>query len=394
MKITLAISIVILSMGLLVGPGFAQNEGVIPEITAEVLGETGEGYIYIANFPIPGQDTPDSPYQNHLLVVDNDGEIVWSQPLERRGSNFRSYPNQTMVYHDLLEPGPGGAGHDGPYIILDANGAEINRVSMQGFPTTIHDFLLLPNGNAMMMAYDDRVMDLSYSGGSLDALVMNVMIQEVTPEGEVAWEWSGWDHFFFEDTAVPSMLTREPPAIVDFVHPNGLALDLDGNILLSSRSLDEITKIDRETGEIIWRLGGLTDPNNEFTFIDDPLNGFTGQHMPVVLENGNLLLFDNGDRHDPPLSRAVEYEIDAEARTATLVWSYDNGQYSRAMGSVQRLTNGNTVIGWGVPHADFVEDPARTTVTEVDAAGEVVFELRLPQTLVSYRAYRLPFYGE
>jgi hypothetical protein len=38
-----------------------------------------------------------------------------------------------------------------------------------------------------------------------------------------------------------------------------------------------------------------------------------------VLGNGNLLLFDNGLRHDPSETRAVEYRLDNTAMTATLL---------------------------------------------------------------------------
>ena len=38
----------------------------------------------------------------------------------------------------------------------------------------------------------------------------------------------------------------------------------DGHILLSSRRLSEITKINRQSGKIIWRLGGA---NNQFKFV-------------------------------------------------------------------------------------------------------------------------------
>ncbi|GIT32243.1 MAG: hypothetical protein Ct9H300mP2_3220 [Candidatus Neomarinimicrobiota bacterium] len=44
--------------------------------------------------------------------------------------------------------------------------------------------------------------------------------------------------------------------VIDYVHANAIELDNDGNILLSCRHMDEITKINHQTGEIIWRLGG------------------------------------------------------------------------------------------------------------------------------------------
>ena len=50
------------------------------------------------------------------------------------------------------------------------------------------------------------------------------------------------------------------------MHGNSIEIDYDNNILLSNRRSSEIIKIDRETGEVIWIMGG---PLNEFTFLDE-----------------------------------------------------------------------------------------------------------------------------
>ena len=121
---------------------------------------------------------------------------------------------------------------------------------------------------------------------------------------------------------------------IDYVHGNAIELDSDGNWLVSSRHMDEITKIDRTTGDIVWRLGGK---NNEFTLLGDTL-WFSHQHAIRRIANGHVTLFDNGNGHTPPFSRAVEYELDEQARSARLVWQYRNtpDTYGSAMGYVQR----------------------------------------------------------
>jgi hypothetical protein len=92
-------------------------------------------------------------------------------------------------------------------------------------------------------------------------------------------------------------------------------------------------------------------------------------------------LFDNGNFHSPQFSRAVEYKVDEENKTVTLVWQYRNtpDTYGVAMGYVDRLPNGNTLIGWGATNP---------SVTEVGPDGVKLFELSLPDNVVSYRAYR------
>jgi hypothetical protein len=60
------------------------------------------------------------------------------------------------------------------------------------------------------------------------------------------------------------------------------------------------------------RMGGA---GNEFTFTNDI--GFYNQHNIQRLPNGDLLLFDNGNQHTPPHSRAIQYIVDENAKTVT-----------------------------------------------------------------------------
>jgi hypothetical protein len=75
------------------------------------------------------------------------------------------------------------------------------------------------------------------------------------------------------------------------------------NAVLAENCIQQFTP----TGEIIWRLGGT---HNQFTYINDPLNGPSCQHTIRPLGNNRYTLFDNGNGHSPQVSRAVEYELD------------------------------------------------------------------------------------
>jgi hypothetical protein len=142
--------------------------------------------------------------------------------------------------------------------------------------------------------------------------------------------------------------------------------------------MDEITKINRETGEIIWRWGGK---NNQFTFVGDT-NKFYKQHCIRVLPNGNYLLFDNGNDRTLQYSRACEFKMDEEAKTVQLVWEYSKNPpiFSEFMGSVQRLDNGNTVIGWG--------SNLKVAGTEVTPNGDIVSEIKFGGFAGSYRVFK------
>ena len=96
------------------------------------------------------------------------------------------------------------------------------------------------------------------------------------------------------------------------------------------------------------------------------------------------MLFDNGNYRQTPYSGLVEYTLDEDAKTVRLAWTYRHTPdvFTVAMGSVERLENGNTLIGWG---------SASPAATEVRPDGSVAFELQLPDSIVSYRAFRMPW---
>ena len=213
-------------------------------------------------------------------------------------------------------------------------------------------------------------------GGQEVAYIIDVVIQEQDPDGNIVFEWRGIDHYKITETNRDFNSSK-----IDYAHSNALSIDEDGNILLSSRHLDEITKINHGTGDIIWRLSSNPD-TNDFTFtstngIGDTPNFFM-QHDVRLLRgqfSGNISLFDNhnnGVSGDNISSRVQIFEIDEENKIADFVWQYKNipEVYSNFMGNAQELRNGNFVIGWGG-----ISSPG---VTEISKDGDKLFELGLP----------------
>jgi arylsulfate sulfotransferase len=140
---------------------------------------------------------------------------------------------------------------------------------------------------------------------------------------------------------------------------------------VSARQMSQVWKIDAHTGDLIWKLGY----HGDFTFVNDPLGRFTGQHYVRETAPDRLLMFDDGNGHTPPQSRAVEYQLafaslpdGGSSNTATLVWSYTPNPsiYAYAMGSAQRLSNGDTLVDFGT----------LSQVEEVDAQGDLVWQLK------------------
>jgi hypothetical protein len=250
-----------------------------------------------------------------------------------------------------------------------------------GYPTDLHECLILENNHAFLMSYDDQLvrMDTIVPGGQPEAVVTGLVIQELDENKNVVFQWRSWDHFKITDATHDIDLTSSE---IDYVHGNAIEVDSDGNILISSRHMDEVTKINRQSGEIIWRLGGMFCENNQFTFLNDTI-GFSHQHDVRRLENGNILLFDNGNLHQPAFSRSVEYYIDEENKTTQLVWENQNNPvtFSPAMGSSRRFEEKRTIIGWGW-------SPQQTSVSEVSQDGTINLHLNLGTNVVNYRAFK------
>lgn len=341
------------------------NPRDFPPLTVGTRATTLPGGLYLSSFSM--DTTVD--YAPYLMTLNDAAEPMFSRKVSSFCFDFKRQENGLYTYF---------AGDKGYFVCLDSALQPLGSYKAgNGYATDGHELLLLPNGHALLLAVDAQIVDMSalIGGGKPRATVLGNVIQELDCTGDVVFEWRSFDHFRITDAT----LTNFQAETIDAVHSNALEVDADGNILLSSRHLDEITKIDRTTGDIIWRWGGK---NNQFGFLG-ATQPFSHQHAIRRLANGHYTLFDNGNGHVPAYSRAVEYELDTMDMTAKVVWQYVRpNTYSAAMGYVQRLEDGNTLIGWGAT------SPAVTVVTP---AGKIVYELFFPGTIYSYRAYVLPW---
>jgi hypothetical protein len=354
----------------------------IPQFTvSKGTANPGEGDIFVAPFYWTS-DTVGS----YLLILDNQGQIVYYQSVANSQNtfDFKVQPNGLLSYFSLK---------DNTEYLMNSHYQVVDKYTAgDGYTMDLHDFQLLPNGNALFMIYDAETIDMSriVKNGSKNATVTGLIIQEMDPSHNVIFEWRSWDHFSMFDTTVS--LTNQQ---IDLVHGNALAIANDGTLLLSSRNMSEITKINLQIGAIIWRLGGKA---NQFKFINDPQQQFSYQHDVRQLPNGDITIFDNHGDADPQNkviapSRAVEYKLDESKKTATLVWSFAHNPplFGMYMGNVQRLADGNTFISWGAPYEG--KGYAYSNITEVTPDNHTVWELSFVQQYVSYRAFRFQWHG-
>ncbi len=320
-------------------------------------------YIFLAT------TTSIAPY---IMIINNKGVPIFKRKTAGGVYDFKPQPNGTLSYYDLKTD---------RYYILDKNYNVIDSIETRnGVNTDLHELRILPNGNYLILGMESHTTDMSkiIQGGRTSASVIAYVIQEMDKNKNVIFQWSTWDHIDITDS-----YTDLTQGTIDVAHGNSIDVDFDGNLIVSLRNTQEIDKIDRKTGDIIWRLGGK---KNQFKFVNDTL-GFSWQHSARRLQNGNLILFDNGCRREPAVmsfSRSLEYKIDEKNKTATLVWQFRNTPdvYSIGLGYSQRLTNGNTFICWGA---------AVPAITEVTRTGKKVFELKFNDNYSTYRAYRYPW---
>ncbi|HYV97306.1 MAG TPA: arylsulfotransferase family protein [Gemmatimonadaceae bacterium] len=290
------------------------------------------------------------------LIIDNTGRVVWYQRFTNGpGLNFEVEPNG----HYFARPTTPDPTDFDPWIEIDPLGNVVRAISCIGeLEPRFHDLIAERDGGYWTMCDDVRTMDLSSYGGRANANVTGTVIQHVSATGALLMQWSAFDHFDIVDLDSAS---RSGTA-VNWTHANAMALDTDGNLIVSFRNLNEITKINAQSGDVMWRMGGM---RNEFAFQNMAAPAFAFQHALRVTGAGQFVILDNMGNADG--SHAEQYAYDADRRTARLLSSYGPTPpvVAQTGGSVQSLPGLRTLVSMG---------PAGR-VEEYDAAGNVVWRI-------------------
>jgi hypothetical protein len=356
-----------------------------PLIDVEAAGATAPGLVFLAPKQADAQRGP--------LIVDDAGEIVWSQPIEDaaaadfRVQTYRGEPVLTW-YEGTSEDGYGR----GEFVIADASYREIARVAAgNGLSGDLHEFQLTAAGTALVLAYEPGVADLTAVGGPAAGHVLDNVVQEIdVATGQVLFEWNAGDHVPVTDTyreLVPDAAATDDErdedgsedAPLDWFHVNSVAEDGDA-LLVSARNTHAVYAIDRATGAVRWTLGGRS---SDYAMGDGTT--FAWQHDARRLADGTISLFDN--QAAPPIgdeSRGLVLALDDAAAAATLVRElvHPDGVLAGSQGNTQVLADGSVVVGWG----------SEGRVTEFDPDGAVVFDATWAPA-DSYRVYRMPWTG-
>lgn len=294
-----------------------------------------------------------------VYLIDMHGDLAHSWKMPYSPGLYGYLTNHGTLFYNAKVPDEDGSERfiadkgwkGGAVLEVDWNG---NILWELKHPDHHHDGVLLRNGNVLILCLgqvpDEINSELQRDrpGPAYDGPMYADYLLEMTKAGEAVWEWRSWEHLDPKED--------KPPApqedVEEWTHGNTVAEMPDGDILVSFRDLSTIAIIDRKTGDFRWRLGSPT---------------LAFQHGPTPLENGHILVFDNGTRREDsfmPYSRVLE--IDPE--TSEVVWSYEEKQkvdfFAPHLSNAQRLPNGNTLICEG----DFGR------IFEVTSEGETVWE--------------------
>jgi hypothetical protein len=346
---------------------------------SERMRTTSSGDIFVGPSNKLGQAGP--------MILDTEGRTVWFYPLPGKTQAFdfrmQRYEGKPVLtwWQGIVTSRGYGAGED---VIFDSSYRQMATVRAgNGYQADIHDFVITPQGTALVLAYNPVRADLSSVGGPRDGTVLDGVIQEIDIRtGLVLFEWHSLGHVALDE----SYAKPAHDGLLDYFHVNSVDLDGDGNLLVSARNTWAVYKINRQTGQIMWRLGG-----KKSSFRMESGTRFAYQHDARRQPDGTITLFDNGaDPKINPESRGIALKLDMRNATrghsepsATLArqWTHPKKVLAGSQGNMQTLPNGDRFIGWG----------AQPNLTEFSSSGRVLFEAALAAPDTSYRAYRFPW---
>jgi hypothetical protein len=347
------------------------------EVTMAAHDDTASGYIFIA--PEKG-----GAGKGGSMIIDDSGQVVWFHPLRGPYGRTMNFETQTYQGREVLTWGQ----TPGEYLIFDDSYRELASFgAANGYNGDHHEFLISPQDTALITIYNAVPRDLTSVGGSEASVAIQGIVQELDIQtGEVLFEWRSIDHIALEETYVTPAEDHYPG--IDYFHLNSIEVEPDNNLLISARETSAVYKIDRNSGDVIWRLGG-----KKSDFEMGPGTRFAFQHDARRLPEGTISIFDNGslvfEKGTPKAveeSRAIVLELDEERMRASLVreYTHPDKQYADAAGNTQVLPNGNVFVGWGRGLA----------ISEFSEDGELLFDFRVSPEHRSYRAFRFPWTGQ
>lgn len=315
-------------------------------VTQNISGKTYNGYTLFT--PLGKKET---------VLIDMGGKVVhkWKMPYIPALYGVL-LSNDNLLYS--------GHAEEGPLANFKGAGGALLEVNWDGNvtwnyrdPYSHHSFYRLRNGNTMVLRWVQVPGDIAASvkggipGTEQNGIMWCDSLREINPRGKVTWEWLGYEHLDPDVDIICPLCPRD-----QWTEANSFAILSNGDVLVSFMRTNTICIIDEPTGAIKWRWGS---------------GELSHQSDVSMLENGNILLFDNGT-HCISFSVAYSRALEVNPVTNEMVWEYKDNPwmafYSAYMSNCQRLPNGNTLMCEAMTGRIF----------EVTKEGDIVWEFVNP----------------
>jgi len=378
---------------------------------------TSPGYLFLAPFSgFPDIGVSHGPRQSAPYIFTDEGELVWSgfSYYSIWATNFQA---GRVNGEDILFSFEGSHnpnyGHGHGHITFLNNKYETIKELRGGNHKIIdkHEFHIIGEKTGLIQVYQPTPIDLSRWASSKDQQwIVDAIFQELDIEtGELLFEWSSLDHISPDESVLPVDEGQAGAGFNssdawDYFHINSVDKDENGDYLLSARDAASVYKISGETGEVIWKLGGLPG----ITTSDFELQGFnfSFQHHARYLYTSPdkkiqvFSLYDNSahgtenkdgkEVHYNSHSSGKIIEVNTETWKAKLLFNGvpPDNLLSKSQGSTQVLPDGHVIVGWGSEGA----------VTEFDADENAIFHAyvdsgELGLKAQNYRAFKFNWTG-
>ena len=280
----------------------------------------------------------------HLIDIDGHEVHSWKLP-GRIGRHARLLPSGNLAVNTLRPASSQTTADGGPFPFPFFNkygGGVMSELDPEGNvvrqfidPLGHHDQFHVGDGRLLYTSLEPLSLEDSakviggVSGTEIDGITYADTINEVDAAGNLVWQWKVSERLPRDEFPLQAHYTREHYPLINSVMPMS-----DGkHILASMRSVSAVVIIEKATGDITWKLSS---------------DVLAQQHNATELDNGNILIFDNGAFR---AGESVTYTraIEVNRRTKEIVWEYrDKSQmhnfFTPFMGSAQRLANGNTLL--------------------------------------------------
>lgn len=332
-------------------------------------------------------------HPSYAMIIDTNDNLVWyrgnpikvlsSFHLQQHNINHKlrySMHIQTDRFSDSIIRGK--------HLLLDEKFSVIDTIEVMktdkhpSIPADEHEFVYIDDKHYIVIGYQYKKKESSNTD-KIETYTAAIIQEQ--KDGKVVFEWLSDEHPELFSSCIEEC-KENPGYHLDYMHINSIDIDpKDNNLIISSASGYYIAKINRISGDVMWKLGGIKD---EFNLPDN--YKFIRQHDAQVLENNQIMLFDNGisklttedklnnniNEHD---SRILKFQIDEKNRKIVDIIEIPIHEKSQYMGSVQELNDNMYFIGCG--------NAENCSAKLINSKSDKLLVLKVNKPYFSYRAY-------